>query len=94
MVSPLLLVSVRPPDASFLSFAGCNGNKVPKRRDVIKDWRDKADRARATVAGLCLQKIKALQDAGMMDGHKPFIHQSLFTSPLNSPAVPSLSALP
>lgn len=37
---------------------------------------------RGAVAGLCLLKIKALQDGRMMDGRRSFIHQGLFTSPL------------
>ncbi|KAI9519439.1 hypothetical protein NQZ68_027620 [Dissostichus eleginoides] len=41
-------------------------NKVPKRRD-IRGLRDKAGEMRGAVAGLCLQKIKALQDGRMMD---------------------------
>lgn len=62
-------------------------NKVPKRRD-IKDLRDKAGEMRGAVAGLCLRKIKALQSGGMMDGWESFIHQGLFTSPLNRPSLP------
>lgn len=45
---------------------------------------------RSAVAGLCLRKIKALQDGRMMDGRESFIHQGLFTSPLNRPTMQTL----
>lgn len=66
------------------------GTRSQNEKDIIKDWRDKAGEMRGAVAGLCLQKIKALQDGRMMDGRESFIHQGLFTSPLNRPTMPSL----
>lgn len=90
---PALLGAFNLQTVSFLPVqwecvAGCR-NKVPKRRD-IKDLRDKAGEMRGAVAGLCLPKIKALQVGRMMDGRESFIHQGLFTSPLNRPTMPRL----
>lgn len=67
------------------------GTRSPNE-GILKDLRDKVGETKGggAVAGLCLQKIKALQDGRMMDGRESFIHQGLFTSPLNRPTMPIL----